>query len=230
MHLIVRPLFNLSISIQLAGVTTCPRPRFERRTLVIAAASHGVAAEGVSAYPASVTAQMVLNFLHGGAAINALAHNAGAHLVVADAGVDGTLPEHPQLRSVKLAPGTRNFLRERAMPREHAEQIVGAGVLLAHELADHGMQLLGLGEMGIGNTTAAAAVVAAATGAPVAQVTGRGTQIDDAQLQHKQNVIGEALAQHKPDAQDGLDLLSAVGGYEIGFLAGCCQYGIFRSF
>jgi nicotinate-nucleotide--dimethylbenzimidazole phosphoribosyltransferase len=211
-----------ALSVQLAGITACPRPRFERRVIVVAAASHGVAAEGVSAYPASVTAQMVLNFLRGGAAINTLADNAGADLVVVDAGVDGTLPAHPRLRSARLSAGTRSFFRERAMPHEHAEQIVGAGVALAHELADRGVQLLGLGEMGIGNTTAAAAIVAAATGAPVDQVTGRGTQIGDEQLRHKQHVIGKALARHRPDPQDGLNLLSAVGGYEIGLLAGCC--------
>lgn len=211
-----------ALSVQLAGITACARPRLDRRTIVIAAASHGVAAERVSAYPASVTAQMVLNFLRGGAAINALADNAGADLVVVDAGVDPPLPAHPRLRSATLAPGTRNVLRERAMPYAHAEQIVGAGIALAHELADRGVQLLGVGEMGIGNTTAAAAIVAATTGAPVEQVTGRGTQIDDTQLRHKQHMIREALAHHWPDPQDGLDLLGAVGGYEIGFLAGCC--------
>jgi nicotinate-nucleotide--dimethylbenzimidazole phosphoribosyltransferase len=108
------------------------------------------------------------------------------------------------------------------MPHAHAEQIVLAGIVLAHELADRGVHLLGVGEMGIGNTTAAAAIVAAATIAAVENVTGRGTLIDDEQLRYKQHVIGEALARHRPDPQDGLDLLSSVGGYEIGFLAGCC--------
>ena len=211
-----------ALSVQLAGITGNACPRFDRRAIVIAAAGHGVAAEGVSAYPASVTAQMVGNFLQGGAAINALADNAGADLVVVDAGIDGELPAHPHLRSAKLAPGTRNLRHERAMPRHHAEQIVGAGVALAHELADRGVQLLGVGEMGIGNTTAAAAIVAAATGAAVEKVTGRGTLIDDEQLRHKQNVIREALARHRPDPWDGLNLLSTVGGYEIGLLAGCC--------
>ncbi len=211
-----------ALSVQLTGITGNACPRFDRRTLVIAAASHGVAAEGDSAYPATVTAQMVANFLRGGAAINVLARNAGADLVVVDAGVDPPLPQHSRLRSAKLAPGTRNFQRERAMSHEHAQRIVGAGIALAHELAVGGVQLLGVGEMGIGNTTAAAAIVAAATGAAVEKVTGRGTQIDDAQLRHKQAVIRGALTRHRSDPHDGLDLLSAVGGYEIGLLAGCC--------
>jgi nicotinate-nucleotide--dimethylbenzimidazole phosphoribosyltransferase len=211
-----------ALSVQLAGIQGCERPRFRRRAIVVAAASHGVAAEGVSAYPASVTAQMVLNFLHGGAAINALADNAGAELVVVDAGVDPVLPAHRRLRSAKLAPGTRNMLHERAMPHDHARQIVEAGIDLVQELARKGITLIGLGEMGIGNTTAAAAIVAATTGAPVERVTGRGTQIDDEQLLHKQAVIQQALSRHEPDAHDGLDLLGAVGGYEIGFMAGCC--------
>jgi len=209
-----------TLSVQLAGITACVRPRFDRRAIVIAAASHGVATEGVSAYPASVTAQMVLNFLRGGAAINPLADNAGADLVLVDAGVEPALPTHPHLRSAKIVAGTRNFCHERAMSHEHAEQIIGAGIALAHELADRGVQLLGVGEMGIGNTTAAAAIVAAATGAAVEKVTGRGTLIDDEQLRHKQNVIREALARHRPDPNDGLNLLSTLGGYEIGFLAG----------
>jgi len=211
-----------ALSIQLAGITGTARPRFEQHAVVVAAASHGVANEGVSAYPASVTAQMVHNFLRGGAAINILANQAGAQPVVVDAGVDPPLPAHPRLHCAKLAPGTRNILYEPAMPRHHAQQIVEEGIRLLHELANTGITLIGLGEMGISNTTAAAAIVAAATGAAVAEVTGRGTLIDDAQLAHKQAVIAQALARHRPNPQDGLGLLHAVGGYEIGFLAGCC--------
>lgn len=211
-----------TLSVQLAGITKSARPQLDQRTIVVAAASHGVADEDVSAYPSTVTAQMVHNFLAGGAAINVLASNAGAQLIVVDTGVAADLPVHPQLHSVRLAYGTRNFLHNAAMPIDHAVVIVEAGIRFTHELADKGTQIIALGEMGIGNTTAAAAIVAAATGAPVANVTGRGTLIDDARLARKIDVIVQALAKHQPDANDGIALLHTVGGYEIGFLAGCC--------
>lgn len=211
-----------ALSIQLAGITGTARPRFARRTLVVAAASHGVAEMGVSAYPSSVTAQMVLNFLAGGAAINVLADQAGAQLVVVDAGVADELPSHPDLRCTKLAPGTRNMLVETAMPRPHAERIVLAGIDFVRELADQGTQVIGVGEMGIGNTTAAAAIAAAMTGAKVTDVTGRGTLIDDARLVHKIGVITRALARHRLTPTDPLGVLSAVGGYEIGLITGVC--------
>lgn len=214
------------LSVRLAGITGEERPRFPERTLVVAAASHGVTQEGVSAYPASVTAQMVYNILGGGAAINILAAAAGAHLVVVDAGVDArVVPDpgpRPELRRARLAPGTRDMLREPAMPPEHARHIAEAGIMLVEELADGGTNLLGLGDMGIGNTTAAAAVVAAITGAPVEKVAGRGTMIGDEALDNKRAVISGALDRHRPDPEDALGVLAAVGGYEIGFLAGCC--------
>ncbi|MGB3682894.1 MAG: nicotinate-nucleotide--dimethylbenzimidazole phosphoribosyltransferase [Rubrobacteraceae bacterium] len=210
------------LSVRLAGITGEARPRFTDRALVVAAASHGVAEEGVSAYPASVTAQMVQNILAGGAAINALADAAGARLVVVDAGVDPEPEQHPELREVRLAPGTRSFYTEPAMSKEHARSMVEAGIELVEELADGGTALLGLGDMGIGNTTAAAAVVAAITGAPVEEATGRGTMIGDEVLGQKRAVISGALERHRPEPTDPLETLSAVGGYEIGFLAGCC--------
>ncbi|MGB3632507.1 MAG: nicotinate-nucleotide--dimethylbenzimidazole phosphoribosyltransferase [Rubrobacteraceae bacterium] len=210
------------LSIRLAGITGEARPRLSDRSLVVAAASHGVTEEGVSAYPASVTAQMVQNILGGGAAINVLTDTAGARLIVVDAGVEPEPGPHPELRSVRLAPGTRNMLREPAMTRENASSIVEAGIALVEELADVGTTLLGFGDMGIGNTTAAAAVVAAITGTPVEKVTGRGTMIEDEVLERKRAVISSALELHQPDPEDALDVLSAVGGYEIGFLAGCC--------
>ena len=210
------------LSVRLAGITGEERPRFAHRALVVAAASHGVAEEGVSAYPASVTAQMVQNILAGGAAINALADAAGARLVVVDAGVDPEPEQHPDLRDVRLASGTRSFYREPAMPREHARTMIEAGIELVEELAAGETTLLGLGDMGIGNTTTAAAVVTTLTGAPVEEVTGRGTMIGDEVLEHKRAVISGALERHRPDPTDALGVLGAVGGYEIGFLAGCC--------
>jgi nicotinate-nucleotide--dimethylbenzimidazole phosphoribosyltransferase len=212
------------VAVRLAGITGLERPRFARRVIVVAAASHGVAAEEeVSAYPASVTAQMVANFVAGGAAINVLADAAGAELVVVDAGVEPEPASHPRLRRCRLGPGSRNLRRERALPPGHGRRIVEAGVALVAELDTGGAPwLLALGEMGIGNTTASAAIVAAACAADVAQVTGRGTLVDDARLARKREVVREALALHQPDPRDGFDLLESVGGYEIGFLAGCC--------
>ncbi len=210
------------LSVRLAGVTGEARPRFEKRALVVAAASHGVTDEEVSAYPASVTARMVQNILGGGAAINVLADAAGARLVVVDAGVSPEPGPHPELRRVRPAPGTRNMFREPAMARAPARNIVEAGIELVEELADDGTTLLGLGDMGIGNTTSAAAVVAAITGAPVEEVTGRGTMIGDEVLENKRAVISGALDRHRPGPEDALEILCAVGGYEIGFLAGCC--------
>ena len=210
------------LSVRLAGITGSGRPRFSDRTLVVAAASHGVTEEGVSAYPASVTAQMVHNILGGGAAINVLAHAAGARLVVVDAGVAPKPGPHPGLRSARRASGTRNMLHELAMPREHARLVVEAGVALAEELADDGTKLLGLGDMGIGNTTAAAAIVAATTGTSAEEVTGRGTMIGDDVLERKRAVVSGSLERHSPNPGDALEILGAVGGYEIGFLSGCC--------
>jgi nicotinate-nucleotide--dimethylbenzimidazole phosphoribosyltransferase len=212
------------MSVRLAGIAAEHRPRFPRSVVVVAAASHGIAdAEPVSAYPSSVTAQMVANFVAGGAAINVLARAAGAELILVDAGVAPDPGPHAKVRRARLASGTRSFLREPAMPREHATRIVEAGIALVDELAGSGSPLLlALGEMGIGNTTSAAAVVVAMTGAGVDEATGRGTLVDDARLARKRAVVQEGLAHHRPDPADPIGVLSAVGGYEIGFLAGCC--------
>jgi nicotinate-nucleotide--dimethylbenzimidazole phosphoribosyltransferase len=212
-----------SLSVRLAGITAEARPRFARSVVVVAAASHGVAAaEPVSAYPTSVTAQMVANFVAGGAAINVLARQVGAELVLVDAGVAPDPGPHPKIRRARLAAGTRSFLTEPAMPREHATRIVEAGAALVEELRDSGTLLLALGDMGIGNTTAAAAIVAAMTGASPAQATGRGTLVNDACLARKQAVVAEALEHHRPNPADPIGVLATIGGYEIGFLAGCC--------
>lgn len=211
------------LGVQLAAITGQVRPRFAQRTIVIAAASHGIARdEQVSAYPASVTAQMVENFARGGAAINALAREARAELVVVDAGVDPEPASHPALRRRRLAAGSRNFLEQRALPDGHAALILDAGIALIDEIDPNETWLLALGEMGIGNTTSSAAIVAAITGADAAAVTGRGTQIDDDRFARKREIVATALACHAPDPSDGLAVLETVGGYEIGFLAGCC--------
>ncbi|HQU44766.1 MAG TPA: nicotinate-nucleotide--dimethylbenzimidazole phosphoribosyltransferase, partial [Pirellulales bacterium] len=203
------------LGVQLAGITGRVPPVVTDKTIFLFAADHGVAAEGVSAYPADVTAQMVANFLSGGAAINVLARQAGASLVVVDVGVAAEISAHPQLVASKIALGTGNMVLEPAMTREQAERSIDAG-----RAAFRPCQLAGMGEMGIGNSTSAAAIVAAATGRPPSEVVGRGTGIDDATLARKIAAVEKALALHQPDGGDGISLLTSVGGFEIGALAG----------
>ncbi|WP_322488974.1 nicotinate-nucleotide--dimethylbenzimidazole phosphoribosyltransferase [Chloroflexus sp.] len=208
------------LSIRIAGITGRERPRLTKPAVIVMAADHGVARQGVSAFPAEVTPQMVLNFLRGGAAINVLARYVGAQVIVVDIGVAADLPSHPELVSRKLAYGTADFSHEPAMSLELAQQAIAVGITCANEAIDRGVDLLATGEMGIANTTAASAIVAAITGRPAAEVTGRGTGIDDASLARKIAVIERALALHQPNPRDGLDVLAKVGGLEIGGLAG----------
>lgn len=184
------------------------------------AADHGIVQEGISAYPAEVTAQMVLNFMRGGAGVNVLARHAGAEVRVVDIGVASELPALPQLIQRKIAPGARNFLHEPAMTREQALRALDAGATLAQDAAREGIGLLGTGDMGIGNTTASAAITAVMTGEPVGAVTGRGTGIDEDRLRHKIGVIEAALALHRPNPDDAVAVLAAVGGFEIAGIAG----------
>lgn len=209
-----------SLSIQLAGMTGQTVPRLAHKVVLVMAGDHGVAAEGVSAYPQSVTGQMVLNFLAGGAAINVLARQNNVRVVVADLGVAAPLPRRPGLVDAKIGAGTANLAHGPAMSREQAQRALQAGAELAAREIAAGLDILGVGEMGIGNTTPAAAVAAALTGQDPAQVVGRGTGLDDAALAHKVDIVRQALAANRPDPNDGLDLLAKVGGFEIGGLAG----------
>jgi nicotinate-nucleotide--dimethylbenzimidazole phosphoribosyltransferase len=209
-----------ALSVQIAGITSNQRPRLTNPAVIVMAADHGVARRGVSAYPSEVTAQMVLNFLNGGAAINVLARHVGARVIVVDMGVAANLPSHPELINRKMGMGTADFSVEPAMSRTQAQQAVEAGIACANDAIDAGIDMLATGDMGIGNTTASSAVVAAITGRPVAEVTGRGAGVDDAGLARKIAVIEQALALHRPDPNDGLDVLAKVGGFEIGGLAG----------
>ena len=208
------------VAVQVAAILGSERPSLRGKALIIAAADHGVIAEGVSGYPQAVTAQMVCNFLAGGAAINALARQTGVRLTIVDAGIAAPLPNHPQLRRLGLGPGTGNIARGPAMTREQADACILAGIELAREAADSGTDLIALGDMGIGNTTAAAAVTAAITGQSAADATGRGTGRSDAQLRDKASVVERALEVNQPDPRDGVDVLAHVGGFEIGVLAG----------
>ena len=194
----------------------------ERARIYVFAADHGVAAEGVSPYPSSVTAAMVANFVAGGAAISVLTRAHDIELRVVDVGVASPIPggAGERLLSFPVRAGTASFLREPAMSRAEAEIALGVGVRLAAEAADEGVELLGAGEMGIGNTTAAAAVVAALTGAAPEHVVGRGTGVDDAGLARKVEVVRASLDRHALERGDALGVLAAVGGLEIAAMAG----------
>jgi nicotinate-nucleotide--dimethylbenzimidazole phosphoribosyltransferase len=208
-----------ALAIQIAGITGQEQPTLAKKAIVVMAGDHGVTAEGVSAYPADVTPQMVLNFLRGGAAINALAGAVGARVVVVDIGVASPL-EHPGLLSRKVAPGTANMAQGPAMTRDQTEEAITVGIAIVESLAQEGVQMVATGEMGIGNTTAASAITAMLTGSTPAEVTGRGTGIDDTQLAHKIAVIERSLAVNAPNRDDGLDVLAKVGGLEIAGLVG----------
>ncbi len=212
------------LSIQLAAITGSLRPALARKGIIIMAADHGVAGEGVSAYPAEVTAQMVLNFLHGGAAINVLARLAGARVVVVDVGVASDIaPDQaalPGLVRRKVAPGTANMAEGPAMTREQAVQAIQTGIEVVQAEIAAGLDLVATGDMGIGNTTPSSAIAAVFCGLPAAQVTGRGTGIDDAGLVRKISIIERALEVNRPDPADALDVLSKVGGLEIAGLVG----------
>jgi nicotinate-nucleotide--dimethylbenzimidazole phosphoribosyltransferase len=194
----------------------------ERARIYVFAADHGVAAEGVSPYPSSVTAAMVANFVAGGAAISVLTRSLGIELGVVDVGVASPIPPvtGAALLSMPVRKGTASFLREPAMTRAEAQAALDVGARLAADAAGEGVALLGAGEMGIGNTTAAAAVVAALTGAAADAVVGRGTGVDDAGLARKIEVVRAALERHRLDPADALGVLAAVGGLEIAAMAG----------
>ncbi len=209
------------VACRMAAIQGSLRPVVRRKWVVVAAADHGVTAEGVSPYPAEVTAQMVANFLRGGAAINVLASAAGAELVIVDAGVGAPVPgETSRLRRVDGARPASNIARGPAMSREHAARLIAYGAALAGELSLRGADIVAPGDMGIGNSTAAAALTAVFTRLPPAQVTGRGTGLDDAGLVRKTAVVERALQINHPDPADGLGALAAVGGCEIACLAG----------
>ncbi len=184
--------------------------------MVVFAADHGIAAEGVSAFPQAVTVQMVGNMLAGGAAINVFARQHGFALQVVDAGVAADLPAHPQLQPRKIAHGTQNICEQAAMTAEQTQAALDAGMAVVRGLPGN---VVAFGEMGIANTSPAALLMACLTGISIADATGRGTGLDDQQLQHKRAVLARALARH-PDATEPLDALAALGGFEIAMMTG----------
>jgi nicotinate-nucleotide--dimethylbenzimidazole phosphoribosyltransferase len=202
-----------------AAITGSATPSLPRKAVVVMGADHGVAAQGVSAYPQQVTAQMLLNFAAGGAAINVLARHADARVVVVDMGVLEPVIA-PGIESARIAAGTQDFSRGPAMTRAQAEAALCTGIAWAERLHADGISVIGLGEMGIGNTTAASALTAALTETSVEEVTGFGTGISDSVRAHKVAVIRAALELHRPDPKDPLGVLAAMGGFEIAGLAG----------
>lgn len=208
------------LSVQLAGIRGELLPSLKNKVIITMAGDHGVVASGVSAYPQEVTPQMVYNFLRGGAGINVLSRQVGARVVVVDMGVAAPLETHSQLVSKKVAPGTRNMALGPAMSKEQALQAIQAGIEVVEVEIARGLDIVGTGDMGIGNTTPSSAICAVITGQPVARVTGRGTGISYQQRAHKIEVIEQALAVNRPNPHDALDVLAKVGGFEIGGLAG----------
>lgn len=206
---------------QYAGITGEVNPALPKPCMVVASADHGVARRLVSAYPIETTLHMTANYLISkGASANAFANFCGADMAVVDVGVAGDLSYVPELWHRKIAYGTEDFTQGPAMTREQAIQAIETGIEIVNDKVKQGCRCFLLGEMGIGNTTASAAIVGAFTGLPPEQVTGRGTGISDDRLKTKMSIVGRALAVNRPNPQDGLDVLAKVGGFELGALAG----------
>jgi len=209
------------VGVQLAAIAgRCPPPVPEPVTIAVFAADHGVVAEGVTAWPQEVTAQMVANFLASGAVVNAIAVQAGAEVCVVDVGVAADLPPAPGLLPRKVRPGTADMTTGPAMSADEAQRAVEVGIETARDLVAAGNRCLVTGDMGIANTTASAALIAVFTGAQAQEVTGRGTGIDDETWERKVSAIRRALARHRPDPAEPLAVLAAVGGLEHAALAG----------
>ena len=209
------------IGARLAAIKGTIDVRLTNKRIVTCAGDHGVTDEGVSLFPAEVTPQMVMNFAGGGASVNVIGNHAGAVVKAADLGVNHDFPADLPSFHKKVRHGTGNFTKEPAMTREEAVRSIEAGIEIVEELqAEAPVDLLGTGDMGIGNTTPSSAIIAAFSGLPVETLTGRGTGIDDAALANKIAVIRKGLDLHNPDPKDPIDVLSKVGGLEIGGLAG----------
>lgn len=220
-----RPAGSLGIledvSARLAAIFGTLDVRLNRKVVVTCAGDHGICAEGVSLFPTEVTPQMVYNFVRGGASINVLARHAGAEVMVADLGVNWDFEPDLPIFHKKVRKGTGNFACEGAMTRDEALQSIEAGIDIVERLMrEKRVDLLGTGDMGIGNTTPSTAIIAVYSGLPVSELTGRGTGVDDEGLSRKIAAIERGLALHRPDPGDPLGVLAKVGGFEIGGLAG----------
>lgn len=202
------------------AITENKKPLLDKKVIFTFTGDHGVTEEGVSAFPKEVTQQMVFNFLRGGAGINVLARHAGADVVVVDIGVDHDFADIEGLIHLKVISGTKNFAKEPAMTRDDAVRCIETGIELANGYAKKGYKIFGTGDMGIGNTTPSSAIAAVLTGRPVSEVTGKGTGITGESLQNKIKVIEKGINLNKPNPNDAIDVLSKVGGAEIGGIAG----------
>jgi nicotinate-nucleotide--dimethylbenzimidazole phosphoribosyltransferase len=205
---------------RLVAITENRKPVLDKKVIFTFAGDHGIVDEGVSAYPKEVTPQMVFNFVRGGAGINVLARHAGAEIVVVDIGVDFDFEDAEGLINMKVMKGTRNFAKGPAMTRDEAVKCIESGIELATGYARKGCKIAGTGDMGIGNTTPSSAIASVITRTPVREVTGKGTGISDEALERKIKVIEDAIRLNRPDPKDAIDVLSKVGGTEIGGIAG----------
>ncbi len=223
---LTKPLGSLGLLEDLAkkvsGITGTLTPDLSKKTVIVMAGDHGIAAKGVSLFPSEVTPQMVVNFVNGGAGINVLARHVGAEVIVADIGVASDFDPALPIKHAKVDYGTKDFSSQAAMTKEQAVQCLEAGIKIANEQIDNGAKLIATGDMGIGNTTPSSAIVAAISGIDASFVTGRGTGLDDEALNKKAQIINDALAMHQVNPDNGLDILSKVGGFEIGAIAGVC--------
>ncbi|MPW27100.1 nicotinate-nucleotide--dimethylbenzimidazole phosphoribosyltransferase [Alkalibaculum sp. M08DMB] len=214
----------LNIAEQLCGIQRTLKPSVSKKCIIVMAGDHGVVDEGVSAFPQEVTPQMISNFVRKGASINALSDVVGSEVVVVDVGVAVDMPEHVANNSIisaKVAYGTKNMLKGPAMTREEAEKSILAGIEVVEKVVkEKGTQLIATGDMGIGNTTPSSAILAVMTGQNVSDITGKGTGIDEGRLINKISVIEKAIQLNAPDPKDPIDVLSKVGGFEIGGIAG----------
>lgn len=205
---------------QIVEITKIKNPKLKHKVIFTMAGDHGVVENNVSAFPKEVTPQMVHNFLNGGAGINVLARHVGARVVVIDMGIACDIKTNPALIIKKVNYGTRNMTKCPAMSKEEAIKSIESGIDVFNAELANGIDIVGTGDMGIGNTTPSSAIVSSITGRNVEDVTGRGTGIDDKTLASKILAIKEALKVNKPNPKDGIDVLSKVGGFEIGGLTG----------
>lgn len=214
------------LAIQIAAIQDTERPRHENKLMIVCAGDHGVTDEQISPYPPSVTRQQISNFSKGGGTITTLSREVGAKVVLADLGVNFDFPENTVIRDYKIAKGTQNMSLGPAMTRAQALKSLLAGFDLVD--SEPAVDFVAAGEMGIGNTSPSSAICAVLTGRPVAEVTGAGSGLNQAQIQHKITIIERALAINKPDPDDPLDILAKVGGLEIGAMAGVMLAGAAR--
>lgn len=208
------------LSVQIAGIQGQPVPVIRHKAIITMAGDHGVVVEGVGNWPQDVTTQMVDNFLAGGAGINVIARQVGARITIVDMGVAGTPVSDSTLISRKIAPGTANMTKGPAMTDEQAVKAIEAGIQIVNDEVAKGLDIVGTGDMGIGNTTASSTICAVITGKSAKEVTGRGTGISDEQLERKITIVDRVLEINKPDSARPLEVLAKVGGFEIGGLAG----------